>query len=105
MFRVTSLFPIFLLSVSTLANASVGKVEASAGRVVLVHGGQSAAPAPGVAMDTNDILRTEAGGSARVVLTDGSALLMDENTELRVVTHDPDTQVGLPGIVVKRISA
>jgi hypothetical protein len=92
MFRVTYLFPILLLSMSPVANASVGKVEASAGSVVLVHGGQSAAPAPGAALETNDIVRTEAGGSARVVLTDGSALLMDQNTELRVVTHDPDTQ-------------
>ncbi len=92
MFRVTSLFPIALLSLSSLANASVGKVEAFTGSVVLVHGGQTAAPAAGAAMDTNDIVRTEVGGSARVVLTDGSALMMDQNTELRVVTHDPDTQ-------------
>ena len=69
MFRVTYLFPILLLSMSPVANASVGKVEASAGSVVLVHGGQSAAPAPGAALETNDIVRTEAGGSARVVLT------------------------------------
>jgi FecR protein len=95
MFRVPFLFPLlFVLSTPAFA-ASVGRVQASAGSTVLIHAGASAAPAPGTALEANDIVRTGAGASARLVLTDGSALLMDQNTELRVVAHDTDKQITL----------
>jgi FecR protein len=95
MSRVPFFLPLlFSLAIPALA-ASVGKIEVSAGDIVLIHAGAAATPAPGAPLMANDIVRTGAGASARLVLTDASVLLMDQNTELRVVTHDPDTQVTL----------
>lgn len=95
MSRVPFLFPLLFVLTNPVLAASVGKVEASAGATTVIRAGASAAATSGAPLASNDIVRTGAGGSARLVLTDGSVLLLDQNTELRVVTHDTDTQVTL----------
>ena len=77
------------LSAQTVA--SVGRIEAAAG-TVLLRRTETIAPQPGSSIQPSDIIRIEKGGAARLVLTDGSTILIAEDSELRVVGHDPDTQ-------------
>ena len=95
MSRVLSLLASLLVLTASMWGASVGVVEATSGNAVLTHGTTTAAPGPNAPLENNDIVRTGAGGSVRVVLTDGSALLMSQNSELRVVTHNTETQTTL----------
>jgi hypothetical protein len=73
------------------ASAAVGRIEA-AFRATLVRGAQTAAGEPALPLQVGDVVRTTAGGAARITLTDGSALQISDDSELRVARQDRDTQ-------------
>jgi FecR protein len=71
---------------------SIGTIVNSSGAAVLLHGQKVLPPVAGTVLYANDIVRTEKGGTARLRLTDGSTLTLNEDTELRVTAHNVDTQ-------------
>ena len=81
---------LFFLDSST--SNSIGKIVSSAGAAVLLRGEQVLAPVPETPLQSMDIVRTEKGGSMRVLLSDKSTLLLSENTELRIAEHNPETE-------------
>ncbi|HXQ24966.1 MAG TPA: FecR family protein [Candidatus Acidoferrales bacterium] len=83
----------FFLSVSAQAGeANIGSIENSAGGTLILHEGKTFSATAGAVLQLNDIVVTNPGGLLRLALTDGSALLLQENTELRVVTFDTAQQ-------------
>ncbi|GAC1661034.1 MAG: hypothetical protein NVS9B4_12740 [Candidatus Acidiferrum sp.] len=95
---LTLLFFFFtLLSTSMRAGTDsaaslVGKIANTAGAAVLLHGEKVLPPTAGTPLYLNDIARTEKGGVIRLQLSDGSALTLSEDTELRVTQHDAATE-------------
>jgi len=87
---VLAVFLGFLSCIS--AAADVGRIENSAGAAVVLRETKVLPATPGTILQLNDIVRTEPGSLLRLVLSDGSALMVGENTELRVAIFDTEKQ-------------
>ena len=90
--RSITLLAGLLFFVESSTSNSIGKIVSSAGAAVLLRGEQVLAPVPETLLLPMDIVRTEKGGSMRVLLSDKSTLLLSENTELRIAEHNPETE-------------
>ena len=82
----------FALVPAASAANEIGKIENSAGGAVVLREGKVLPTTPGTILQLNDIVRTEPGGLLRLVLNDGSSLLVNENTELRVAVFDREQE-------------
>lgn len=92
MLRGLTLALLFLSTCVVCAAADVGRIENSAGAGVILRDHQVLPITAGTILQLDDIVRTEGGGLIRVTLNDGSALLVSENTELRVVVFDREQE-------------
>lgn len=102
---VSSAVLAFVLLPAASAANEIGKIENSAGGAVVLREGKVLPTTPGTILQLNDIVRTEPGALLRLVLNDGSSLLVNENTELRVALFDMDQQQTLVEMLHGRILA
>ncbi len=66
----------------------VGRIEAATAGLA-VKGAEVAAPTPNTPVQSGDVVRTGPTSSGRLALSGGGSILLQPNTELRVVKHDP----------------
>src|SRR5258707_449261 len=78
---------VFLLSVGALAQTA-GKVTRAVGPASIERSTKTIAAAPDVPVNWNDILKTDEAGRERVVLGDGSILMLTSSARMRVLNHD-----------------
>lgn len=105
MTQVVYLLALLLSSLSAPPENSIGTIANSSGAAVLLHGDKVLPPVAGTLFYMNDILRTENGGLLRLVLQDGSSILVSENTELRVVLYDAVAQKTVVEMLHGRVRA
>lgn len=106
MIRVLTLLSCLVFCFSArAADSNIGTIENSAGSAFVLHEVKALPATAGAILQLNDIVRTETGGLLRLVLADGSALLVQENTELRIVKFDTDQQQTLVELLHGRILA
>jgi hypothetical protein len=98
-----STFAFFLCEVCGAADINIGEIEHSAGNAVVWREGKALPATAGTILQLNDIVGTESGGLLRLVLTDGSALLLQGDTELRVARFDTAQQQTLVEMLHGRI--
>jgi hypothetical protein len=94
--RLVLVLPVLLTTTGWTASAmrrvDIARIEAWTGPGSVLRADATIAVQAGLALEPNDILRADAGALGRLALLDGSALLVESNSELRIVRHDADTQ-------------
>jgi FecR protein len=93
------------LAPQTAPPQDAGTIDAVVVPAMVLRGTRVLDASPSAALQMNDVLRTDATGRLRIVLKDGSVLTVGENSELRVVQHDPATQQTLIELLHGRLRA
>jgi FecR-like protein len=83
----------------------IGRIENWSGSGSVLREAQPVAPAAGLTLQANDIIRTDRGALTRLVLTDGSSIVVESDSELRVVKHDTVRQQTLVELLHGHVQA
>jgi hypothetical protein len=82
-----------------------GKIDTVRGPAVLIRDKKVSDVKAGDILKINDVVQTGQRGRLRITLKDGSTLSVSQGSELRVVTHNPASQVTLIEILHGRVRA
>ncbi len=96
-----ALFP----SAQTNETPDAGKIESVRAPAVLIRDNKVSDAKPGDVLKINDIVQTGKSGRLRIALKDGSTLSLGQGSELRVVAHDPSSQITLIEMLHGRVRA
>lgn len=94
-----------LLTSAAVFAQEIGHIDNTAPVAYLLRDGTASEAKQGDILRLNDILRTNDAGRVRLSLKDGSYLIADPRSELRVARYDTDAQITLVELLRGRLRA